>query len=141
MPVSLGNIAKQVNSKILSGGQNPIDTALLVGSVEALETRYSVANVASLPPAADNTERFIYIEDIAAYRYSDGTQWTNDYDTTPSPTGELWVWGRAVCGEIGDGTTTDKCSSVREFCSATNWCQVSAGARGSNAGTHYSPWR
>jgi alpha-tubulin suppressor-like RCC1 family protein len=41
--------------------------------------------------------------------------------------GELWAWGQNGYGQFGDGTTTDKCSPVREFCSATNWCQVSSG--------------
>lgn len=40
-------------------------------------------------------------------------------------TGELWVWGLNSCGRIGDGTIVSKCSPVREFCSATDWCQVS----------------
>jgi alpha-tubulin suppressor-like RCC1 family protein len=39
---------------------------------------------------------------------------------------ELWSWGRNVCGRLGDGTTVSRCSPVREFCSATDWCQVSA---------------
>jgi alpha-tubulin suppressor-like RCC1 family protein len=129
MSVSLGKIVEQVNAKIVAGGQNPIDTARLVGSVEALETRYSVANVAALPPAADNTGRFIYVEDIAAYRYSDGTQWTNDYDTTLSVTSaSLWSWGRSYQGGLGIGTTDPSCSPVREFCSATDWCFVNTGA-------------
>jgi alpha-tubulin suppressor-like RCC1 family protein len=42
-------------------------------------------------------------------------------------TGELWAWGGNLCGRLGDGTTVNKCSPVREFCSATDWCQVSAG--------------
>lgn len=41
--------------------------------------------------------------------------------------GQLWSWGAATGGRIGDGTTVSKCSPVREFCSATNWCQVSSG--------------
>jgi alpha-tubulin suppressor-like RCC1 family protein len=129
MSVSLGNIAKQVNAKIVAGGQNPIDTARLVGSVEALETRYSVANLADLPTAALNAGRFIYVEDIAAYRYSDGTQWTNDYDTTTSVTeGQLFSWGGSFSSvpTLGDGTTNCSCSPVREFYSATDWSQVSA---------------
>jgi alpha-tubulin suppressor-like RCC1 family protein len=128
MSVSLDKLVDQVNSKIVAGGQNPIDTARLVGSVEALESRYSVANVAALPTAALNAGRFIYVEDIEAYRYSDGTQWTNDYDTTLTATSEqLWVWGNNGCGSLGDGTLTTSCSPVREFCSATDWRQVSAG--------------
>ena len=41
--------------------------------------------------------------------------------------GELWAWGRNSCGQLGDGTATTRCSPVREICSATDWCQVSAG--------------
>ena len=128
MSVAVGKIVTQVNSKILSGGQDVINTARLAGSVEAIEEIYSVANLASLPPAADNTGRFIYVIDIGAYRYSDGTQWTNDYDTTLTATsGQLWSWGLNACGNLGDGTTVNKCSPVREFCSATDWSGVKAG--------------
>ena len=42
--------------------------------------------------------------------------------------GELWGWGYNFPGQLGDGTTTTRCSPVREFCSATDWCQASAGA-------------
>jgi alpha-tubulin suppressor-like RCC1 family protein len=45
--------------------------------------------------------------------------------TAIKTSGELWVWGGGNCGQLGDGTVTAKCSPVREFCSATNWCQVS----------------
>jgi alpha-tubulin suppressor-like RCC1 family protein len=40
-------------------------------------------------------------------------------------TGQIWVWGDNVCGRLGDGTTTNRCSPVREYCSATDWCQLS----------------
>jgi alpha-tubulin suppressor-like RCC1 family protein len=128
MSVSVGKLVDQVNSKILAGGQDAINTARLVGAVEAIESRYSVANLAALPPAADNTGRFIYVEDIEAYRYSDGTQWTNNYDTTANVTnGQLWAWGFNGEGRLGNGTITDFCSPVREFCSADNWRVVSGG--------------
>ena len=128
MSVAVGKIVTQVNSKILSGGQDAINTARLAGSVEAIEEIYSVANLAALPPADDNTGRFIYVIDIGAYRYSDGTQWTNNYDTTANVTnGQLWAWGANNCGRLGDGTLSNKCSPVREFCSATDWRAASAG--------------
>lgn len=41
--------------------------------------------------------------------------------------GQIWVWGNGSCGVLGNGTTVNTCSPVREFCSATDWCQVSAG--------------
>ena len=40
--------------------------------------------------------------------------------------GSLWIWGSSSCGQLGDGTTVSKCSPVREICSATDWCFVSA---------------
>ena len=42
-------------------------------------------------------------------------------------TGQIWSWGSNVCGSLGDGTAVSRCSPVREFCSATDWCSVSAG--------------
>jgi trimeric autotransporter adhesin len=46
---------------------------------------------------------------------------------------ELWAWGDNICGRLGDGTVTNRCSPVREFCSATDWCQVSAGGNHTSA--------
>ena len=54
----------------------------------------SVACIAALPPASENTGRFIYVTDCGTYRYSDGASWTNDYTTTSSPYSVLYNWGR-----------------------------------------------
>ena len=64
---------------------------------------------------------------------SSSTDWcqvsTGRFHTAAIKTsGQLWAWGSGTCGALGDGTTVARCSSVREFCSATDWCQVSAGA-------------
>jgi len=40
--------------------------------------------------------------------------------------GTLWAWGSNF-GKLGDGTTTNLSSPVREISSSTSWCQVSAG--------------
>jgi alpha-tubulin suppressor-like RCC1 family protein len=53
---------------------------------------------------------------------------TCDHVSAIKTSGELWAWGLNTCGRLGDGTITQRCSPVREFCSATNWCQVSAGS-------------
>jgi alpha-tubulin suppressor-like RCC1 family protein len=50
-----------------------------------------------------------------------------DHSTALKTTGEIWSWGRGLCGQLGDGSTVNKCSPVREISSSTNWCQVSAG--------------
>lgn len=41
--------------------------------------------------------------------------------------GSLWSWGRNSCGQVGDGTTINRCSPVQERSSSTNWCTASAG--------------
>ena len=47
--------------------------------------------------------------------------------------GTLWAWGSNTCGGIGDRTTLDKSSPVREISSSTNWCDVSFGREHSAA--------
>jgi alpha-tubulin suppressor-like RCC1 family protein len=64
---------------------------------------------------------------------SSSTDWcqvsTGNYHTAAVKTsGQIWAWGNNACGSLGDGTTVARCSPVREFCSATDWCQVSAGS-------------
>lgn len=55
--------------------------------------------------------------------------------------GTLWTWGRGIGGVGGRGNTTDVCSPVREFCSATNWCKVSIGTyNGAAVKTDGSLW-
>jgi alpha-tubulin suppressor-like RCC1 family protein len=36
--------------------------------------------------------------------------------------GSLWAWGMNFGGQLGDGTTINKCVPTREFTSSTNWC-------------------
>ena len=42
-------------------------------------------------------------------------------------TGELYAWGYNIFGQIGDGTTTDRCVPTQESTAATDWCAVAAG--------------
>jgi len=41
--------------------------------------------------------------------------------------GTLWTWGYNGTAQLGTGNFTSSCSPIQEFCSATNWCQVSMG--------------
>jgi alpha-tubulin suppressor-like RCC1 family protein len=41
--------------------------------------------------------------------------------------GQIWAWGQNNCGQMADGTIINKCSPVREFCSASNWCRIFSG--------------
>jgi len=87
---------------------------------------YSVANVGSLPSAACNMGRLIYVEDKCSYRFSDGVVWSNDF-TTEARNFEAWAWGNGANGRLGNNATTDRCSPVSVVGGFTDWCQVSAG--------------
>jgi alpha-tubulin suppressor-like RCC1 family protein len=87
---------------------------------------YSVADIASLPDATCNKGRLVYVQDRCSYRFSDGTQWTNDVSSVSS-LGVALSWGGATYGRLGDGTTVTKCSPVSVIGGFTDWCQVAGG--------------
>ena len=39
--------------------------------------------------------------------------------------GTIWTWGRNSGGQLGDGTTLDRCSPTTVAGAGTDWCQVS----------------
>jgi hypothetical protein len=41
--------------------------------------------------------------------------------------GSLWAWGCNASGRLGNNSTINRSSPVREITSSTNWCQVVAG--------------
>jgi alpha-tubulin suppressor-like RCC1 family protein len=125
MPVSVDKLVAQANARIALGGQDAQDTVRLVGIANAVDAVYSVPTTADLPPAADNTGRMIHVADLNVYRYSNGFEWTNDYDTNlVFGDKTLLSWGRGCCGTIGDGGTTQRLFPTQEITSSTNWVQT-----------------
>ena len=41
--------------------------------------------------------------------------------------GTLWAWGYGYCGQLGDGTTTDKCSPISVVGGFADWCEIGSG--------------
>lgn len=68
----------------------------------------------------------------ATREFCSATNWCNinsgSYNTSFAikTDGSLWSWGSNNFGVLGDGTTTCRCSPVREFSSSTDWCCASA---------------
>lgn len=98
----------------LQGAANIIDTTVV-----------SVSSLAELPPAVDNRGRMVYVQDISAYRYSDGEFWVNDFTSLPDTLFVLHTWGSAANGRLGDGSTTNRCSPAalagRDWCAVGGW--------------------
>jgi alpha-tubulin suppressor-like RCC1 family protein len=86
---------------------------------------YSVANVASLPAAADNTGRLVFVSSVNDYYFSNGQAWSTDVNSSAET--QLWAWGFNNVGQLGDNTTTSKRSPVSVIGGFTDWCQISAG--------------
>lgn len=128
MPISTQCINSYINA-CAGASPNCLQTQQLTGAAIALENAaigYSVANIASLPSAADNEGRMVYVEDIGAYRYSNGLEWTNDYSSVREIT-ETYIYNvgcdcsnRIMNESIGSITI----SPVRESSNSTNWTQV-----------------
>jgi hypothetical protein len=124
MSVSAGKLISQANACIALANQNVLQTAQLAGIQAALSGVYSVANCAALPTACDNTGRFIWVTDIGDYRYSDGSQWTNDYTSTWQGACGLF-WGNNSSGQLGNNNTASTSSPVQEITSTDTWVQLS----------------
>ena len=93
---------------------------------------YAVANLAALPAAACNTGRFVYVSEIGAYRFSDGTSWTRDFEGSV-PFVNLLSWGSDSVGQLGDGRSgiiedpIQRIPVVPLGAYDQTWCNISAG--------------
>lgn len=127
MPISTKCLIEQVNA-CLDTNPSELNLAQIAG-VKAANTIYSVPAITDLPSAELNKGRMIFVEDISAYRYSDGFVWSNDYDSISRVDSKMiFTWGVASEGVLGiDDNTTNRSSPVREFSSSTNWCFLSSG--------------
>jgi alpha-tubulin suppressor-like RCC1 family protein len=127
MTIGIKTLADCINVSI-SAANTPLEVLQLSSTIRDLDTinNFSVANTASLPAAADNKGRFIYIEDLCDYRFSDGTTWSNDLNSVAT---DFQIWG-AGCnrwGTLGTSNLTCRSSPVSVVGGVTDWCQVSQG--------------
>jgi alpha-tubulin suppressor-like RCC1 family protein len=132
MVTSIKNLKNQIDSRLAGGGLDALACCQLQNSQTILNDNivYSVPNLASLPSAALNEGRLVYVDDINEYRIANDISWTDDVSSGICAYNfNLFSWGYNLNGALGDGTLTNRCSPVRERCSATDWCQVSAGPK------------
>jgi len=129
MAVGVNDLEKCVNAAITTAS-TPLSILQLSSVSRDFDVGFvkSVACVASLPAAADNKGRMIYVQDVCGYRISDGTAWINDFTSTFSViSSSSYAWGCNGDGRLGDNSTINRSSPVSVVGGFTNWCQVSAG--------------
>jgi alpha-tubulin suppressor-like RCC1 family protein len=125
MTVGVSSLADAVNTKV-SGTLTPLEQLQLASVVRDFDQGATkcVANCAALPAAADNKGRWIFLQDVCSYRWSDGTSWSSDF--TSAPQRIAYAFGENNSGELGDGAITNRASPV-SVVGVQYWTQVSAG--------------
>jgi alpha-tubulin suppressor-like RCC1 family protein len=124
MAASNEGLIDNINCKLTTGGLTDIQASQLAGAAQALSCSsfYSVASEASLPSAALNKGRFVYVQSLCRYRYSNGTSWTNCYSSIAQ--NYFTAWGCNINGRFGDNTTTNQ-SIPTQIGTDINWTCVS----------------
>jgi alpha-tubulin suppressor-like RCC1 family protein len=127
--VNVNQIEIALSQKIDSSSTD-FDLLAASKALQILKTNgvFVVSSYGGLPAAASNEGKIYFIEDIETVVWSNGTEWLRLLDKNTIQF-QLWSWGGAFSAAtrppLGDGTTNSSCSPVREFCSATDWFQVS----------------
>jgi alpha-tubulin suppressor-like RCC1 family protein len=131
MTIGVKPLVDAVNSSIQSV-ESPLQILQLSSVNKDFEEGfvYSVADIASLPNAANNKGRMVYVEDRCSYRISDGVAWSNDF-TSVRQNFQAWAWGGNDFFQLGDGTSTSKLSPVSVIGDISDWTQISSGFRDS----------
>jgi alpha-tubulin suppressor-like RCC1 family protein len=127
MSVGVRTLFNCVNDSIqLSTELEPIQTLQLSSAVKDFEQGFicSVANIESLPDAANNRGRMIYVQDKCGYRISDGVEWNNEFKTIQCNT--IWGWGAGDFSRVGDNSTTNRSSPVPNASGFCDWIKVDA---------------
>lgn len=132
MAASKEGLIDNINCKLTTGGLTDIQASQLAGAAQALccSSFYAVPCAACLPNAALNKGRFVYVQDIANYRYSNGMAWTNDF-CSAKVSASLWTWGFNNHGQLGTGDTTSRVSPTSTAGAGANWCQFYSSRGGS----------
>jgi len=135
MSIGVNNIVEEINDRLVTCSSDEQQFLQLAASARALENSYfSVSDENSLPFACDNIGRFVYVESLCDYRYSNGSLWTRNYDSEPFISDIVYAFGRNnSVGQLGIGCTVNISSPVSIVGGYTDWCHVAAGQCNSGA--------
>ena len=128
MTISIKKIIDQINYCLASNITTSNINKLQLASNLINDSRVvSVSCLQLLPPASENKGRLFFVSDIGAYRFSDGTNWSNDHDTSYSLISkDIYTWGRNNYGQLGNGTISCSSSPSTIATNSTCWSSVSS---------------
>lgn len=126
MTVGIQPLIDEVNTNI-AGELTTLEQLQFASVVQDFDQGFTkcVANCAALPAAADNKGRWIFLQDVCSYRWSDGAAWSSDFASIEQNI--AFSFGCNNVGQLGDGTTVNKSSPASVVGDVLYWCQVSAG--------------
>jgi len=126
MTVGIQPLVDEVNTNV-AGALTTLEQLQLASVMQDFDQGFTkcVANCAALPAAADNKGRWIFLQDVCSYRWSDGTAWSRDFASIEQNI--AFSFGCNADNQLGDRTTTNRSSPVSVLGDVLYWCQVSAG--------------
>jgi alpha-tubulin suppressor-like RCC1 family protein len=112
----------------ISNASTDYDILLYTKAIQVLNSGgvFTANTVSDLPSASQNEGKLYFILDTEILAWSDGSFWKDV--VTKAADNQIWTWGWGNCGQLGDGTSVNRSSPVREVSSSINWSAVSAGS-------------
>ena len=129
MVISVKNLTTVIDCCLPTAEAGSSKCCQLEGAQNILQNNvvYSVPTLADLPDPSANEGRFIYVDDINEYRYSNCYAWTADFDTTVEAYANvLWTWGSNTAGQLGDGTIVSRLTPGLTSGTGDNWSRTSS---------------
>ena len=125
---SANTLIDKLNTLISSGSLTEEQLLQAFGAIDSLETKgvASVVYEADLPLAANNKGRFFLITSTGRFTFSNGSTWNISNILIPLNV-NVYAWGIATNGRLGDNTLANKSSPISIYGNFTDWTQVSAG--------------
>ena len=123
------NLINKICDRINAGGLSSLESCQANNALNILSNSVvSVASFANLPNAITYAGRLVYVNDENRYYHAVDGNWLNNLNSKLfNYRPEVYSWGFATTGRLGDNTVVSKSSPVLVAGGFTDWNQVSAG--------------
>jgi alpha-tubulin suppressor-like RCC1 family protein len=127
--ISSQNLIDKICCTLTTGGLTPVQCCSAESALTILcQPVFSVANIAALPNATTYNGRMVYVTSEAKYYYAVQGVWSDDFSSVPHTVRcDIYTWGAATSGALGDNTTVNKSSPVSVVGGFDNWSSVTMG--------------